>query len=234
MTPNTAVKLTFSLVLFLVGAGSTAHAQTTPVATRQGTSSVVERPGFDFGLRLGYAVPFGDMVQNTGLNDNFSSAIPFVLEAGYRFTRNISAGALFQYGFTQIKDNQVTGCGNGVSCSGSVIRLGVEGIYNFRLGTTLDPWVGLGVGYEWMNIDLVNNNGVSTSAGMSGVEFLTVQGGADHRLTPQLALGPFLSFSIARYGTFSNEARGITRSGDITDTAVHEWLQLGIRGTFSI
>ena len=233
MTPKTAAKLSFSLVLFLVGAGSTAHAQTTPVATRhRGMNSVVERPGFDFGLRLGYAVPFGDMVQNNGLNDNFSGAIPFVLEAGYRFTPNITAGALFQYAFTQVKDNPNTGCGGGVSCSGSVVRLGLEGIYNMRTGDSVDPWVGLGIGYEWMNIDLSTPGG-TTNAEMNGIEFLTVQGGGDFRLTPQLGLGPFLSFSIARYGSASFTQGGFTTSPNI-QTAVHEWLQLGVRGTFSI
>jgi hypothetical protein len=224
-------------LLSIVSAAAPARADTTtPVASAHpGKTSVIDHPGFDFGLRLAYAVPFGDQVENTSLNDTFSGAIPLVLEAGYRFTRNISAGALFQYAFGQIKGSAAAGfCNdNGVSCSGSVMRVGIEGIYNLRLDTPLDPWVGLGIGYEWGSLSGSGNN-FSFSGTDSGFEFLTLQGGGDYRLAPQFALGPFLSFSIARYGSQSVTMNGTTTSMDIGNTAVHEWLQIGVRGTFSL
>jgi opacity protein-like surface antigen len=219
--------LAVSVALFGAATAATAQAQTapTPVASTQPASaSVVDRPGFDFGMRLGYALPMGSASKDNSIRDGISGAIPIVLEAGYRFTPNITAGALFQYALAQTKN-----CDAGASCSASVVRLGIEGLYNFRMGTTLDPWVGLGIGYEWLNVS-ESAGGQSQDASLGGMEFVTLHGGADYRLSPQLALGPFLSFSLARYGSASSGSTSI----DIPNTALHEWLQLGVRGTFSI
>jgi hypothetical protein len=224
MRPKSPLVISLPFLLLVVTAAAPARAQMapTPVASAQpGMSSIVERPGFDLGLRLGYAMPFGDAAQGATLSDGISGAIPFVLEAGYRFTPNVTAGALFQYAPIQAKN-----CPTGDTCSGSVVRLGIQGLYNFRMPTVLDPWVGVGLGYEWLNLSETGQ----ADASLSGFEFLNLQGGGDYRLAPQFALGPFISFSIARYGSASSGGTSI----DIQQTAVHEWLQIGVRGTFSI
>jgi len=51
--------------------------------------------------------------------------------------------------------------------------------------------------------------------------------GAGRRLAE---VGPFLSFSVGKYGSAS--AGGT--SADIPMTAFHEWLQIGVRGTFNL
>ena len=190
--------------------------------------SVTSRPGFDLGVRLGYAIPFGDVTgdANAGLASTFSGAIPFVLEGGYRLNEQFTVGALFQYGVAQIKSDF---CGNGFSCSGSIIRFGFEGLYHFPNPGLFAPWAGAGIGYEWMNVDFSGLGG-SASAGASGVEFLTLQGGAEYRAAPQFTLGPFASFSLARYGTV--DTSGTSR--DVTNPAMHEWLQIGVRGSFNL
>ena len=80
---------------------------------------VAGRPGFDLGLRLGYAIPFGDIDGDTGdgLASAFSGAIPIVFEAGYRFNPAFTLGAIFQYAFAQLKSS-TNGCPPGESCSG--------------------------------------------------------------------------------------------------------------------
>jgi hypothetical protein len=199
-----------------------------PSAVRAQPATVTDRPGFDLGLRLGYAIPFGDIDGTSGLAAQFSGGIPFVLEGGYRLNRTFTIGALFQYAVLSVKDNG-TGCGNGVSCSGSVVRFGIEGIYNIPVASQALPWIGLATGYEWMNVD-ATAGGVTASQGANGFEFLTLQGGADFRLAPQFGLGPFASFSFARYSSVT----GGGVSTDITDPAVHEWLQIGVRGNFNL
>ena len=64
-----------------------------------------------------------------GLASQFSGGVPFVLEGGYRFNRALTVGALFQYAIISVKDNGL-GCGDDVSCSGSVVRLGAEVLYH--------------------------------------------------------------------------------------------------------
>jgi len=204
-------------------------------ALAQAEPPPTERPGLDLGLRVGYAFPFGDSTATPGdqLSSIFSGAVPLIVEAGYRINSAVTVGALFQYGIAQVKD--ANGCGTmGVSCSGSIIRLGIEGLYHFQIGSPFVPWVGLGTGYEWMNVDLSGGNG-SASVGAHGFEFINLQAGGDYHLAPQLSIGPFISFSFGRYDTAtSSNIPLLPSSADITNTAVHEWLQLGARGAFNL
>ena len=196
-------------------------------------TNVMDKPGVDFGVRLGYALPFGNTSGTEKMSDGISGAVPIVLEAGYRINANFTVGALFQYALMQVKNNDTTGCGGAVSCSGSVLRLGIEGIYNFNLDTPLSPWVGLGTGYEWMGIDL-SSGGQSGSVSTSGFEFVTLHAGGDYHVNQQLALGPFVSFSLAQYSSESISGGGMSMSMDVPDKKIHEWLQIGIRGKFGI
>ena|SRR5450755_4564492 len=221
-------KTTVRVITLVVGLliGGTARAQST---------SPTDRPGVDLGIRVGYAIPVGNIsgAAGDGMNDNFWGAIPFVLEAAYRIDGAVSVGALFQYAILQLKENTTTGCENGVTCSGSVVRLGVQGAYHFVTRPTFSPWVGVGTGYEWMNINL-SQGAASVSSTARGFEFLTLHAGAEFRRSPHLSIGPFVSFSIARYETETFETGGTSTSTDIADTAVHGWLQIGFRGVFSL
>jgi hypothetical protein len=201
------------------------------------TGPSTDRPGVDLGIRLGYAIPIGNIsgAPGDGMNDNFWGAIPFVLEAAYRINDAISVGGLFQDALLQLKDNATTGCGNGLSCSGSVLRLGVQGTYHISsLGhSTFIPWVGVGTGYEWLRLHL-SQGGTSVSSAARGVEFLTIHVGADFRQSPELSLGPFVSLSIGQYETETFETNSNSTSVTIANTALHGWIQLGVRGLFNL
>jgi hypothetical protein len=226
MRPRLRPRLSTSALLCLLstwGLAGAAHAQ--PVRP-------LDRPGIDLAARVGFAIPFGDISGDAGnsLASRVDSAIPFVLEVGYRFDAALTLGAYFQYGFLQINDNF---CGANADCSGSVVRLGVEGLYHFDLGKLVVPWVGLGVGYEWGAINASNAFG-NASESANGWEFVTLQGGGEFHILPQVAVGPYLSFSFARYGSGSGQFGNVTFSGDIQNPAVHEWLQVGVRGSFGL
>lgn len=192
-----------------------------------------DRPGLDLGVRVGYAIPFGDVDSGNGLASRLNSAVPFVFEANYRFNRTLSVGPFFQYAIAQVKDGNNLGCGNLVDCSGWVVRLGGQVIGHFDLGSIAVPWVGLGVGYEWLNVSGKTGN-LTGSVSDNGWEFATLQAGADIFVAPGFALGPFVSFSIARYGNQSGSINNGTTTSDISNPAVHEWLQLGARFAFSL
>ncbi|MFL5306792.1 MAG: outer membrane beta-barrel protein [Polyangia bacterium] len=209
----------------------------TLAATRQAAAQAgpPDQPGVDVAVRVGYAVPFGDVDGDNGdsLSSTFSGAVPFVFEAGYRFDRHFTLGPYFQYALAQVKDGAAALCGNGVDCSGSIIRLGLEALYHLDLGSAFVPWFGLGVGYEWMTFD-ASSGGRTASASAHGWEFATLQLGGDIYVAPQFAVGPFVSFSIARYDRGSLTTGNTTTTSDITNTAVHEWLQFGARFSFSL
>lgn len=202
-----------------------ATALSLPVGARaQDASEEGGHSGIDLGARVGYAIPFG-------LSNTFSSAVPFAFEVGYRLDVPLTLGGLFQYGIAQVKDS--LGCGNdGTSCSGSIIRLGIEAIYHIPLDSPYGPWIGVGTGYEWARINLSGNN-LSTTVQARGFEFVTVQAGVDVRAKWPLSLGPFVSFSVGRYGSVSENADGATPQSGSIDTAVHGWLQFGLRARLS-
>jgi len=200
---------------------------------RAGTELRPDHPGVDFAVRVGYAIPFGDVDAGNGLASRLDGAVPFVFEANYRFNRTLSAGPFFQYAIARVKDGNNLGCGDGVDCSGWVVRAGGQIIAHLDVGSIAVPWVGLGLGYEWLNVSGRVGN-ISGTVSDNGWEFATLQGGADIFVAPGFALGPFVSFSIARYGNTAGSIGTGSASGDIQNPAVHEWLQVGARFAFSL
>lgn len=191
-----------------------------------------DRAGLDLAVRVGYAIPFGDVDGDRGsLSGRVSGAVPFVIEAGYRFDRHFTLGPYFQYAIAQVQENTNTGCTGNTDCSGWVVRTGLEGLYHFDTSSVVAPWVGLGAGYEWTSYSGSAAN-VGFSASANGWEFVNVQVGGDFRLGQNVTLGPFVSFSVARYGSESGTLGGLTGSSDVTNPSVHEWLQIGARFGF--
>ncbi|HXJ23531.1 MAG TPA: outer membrane beta-barrel protein [Polyangia bacterium] len=192
------------------------------------------RTGVDMGVRIGYAVPFGDLDGSRGsLAGWVSGAVPVLIEAGYRFDQHVTVGPYFQFAFAQVKDNTNTGCGNNSDCSGWIVRAGVQGLYHLDVASVIVPWFGLGLGYEWTSYSgTIGNVGFSGNA--SGWEFVNLQVGGDFPLQQGMAVGPFIGFSIARYGSISGSLGNLTASPDVSNPALHEWLQFGARFVFSL
>jgi outer membrane protein W len=176
-------------------------------------------------------VPTGEAQKGADLSDGIKGQIPLQLDAMYRFTPNVSAGAYFSYGFAQLNGDFGDICdASGVDCAARSYRLGVQGAYNFKPGAQFDPWVGLGAGYEWASLD-VEAGTEEASMTFSGIEFATLQAGADYRVAPRFTVGPYLSMSLGRYSDLSTDG-GF--EGDIEEEAFHQWLQFGFRGTFDL
>jgi hypothetical protein len=191
--------------------------------------------GVDLGLRLGYGIPLGSSREGVSLNDYLKGQIPIWVDAGYRFTPNLSAGLYFSYGFSGLKN-----CPDGADCSAHDMRVGIEGQYRLMPNESIDPWLGVGVGLEWAGTS-VSGGGLSASATISGVEFLSLQGGADFNVADGLGVGPFVSFSLGQYNSYSSDcsapagfAAACPGSGDIDQKALHEWLMFGVRGVYGL
>jgi hypothetical protein len=199
--------------------------------------SAAEPPPADHGVeaavRLGLAIPAGSIQDGTSLDSYAGSAVPLVLEAGWRIDPSLFVGARFLYAFPQLK-NPMGSCNNGVTCDGFDMHLGVEGIYRFLADRTFAPWAGLGFGYEWASEDInrANIGGGGTFRGFEGL----LQGGGDVRLSSQLVLGPYVEVALGRFET--TDARGrigntsTETTMDIANTAVHTWISFGVRGAF--
>ncbi|HUJ27500.1 MAG TPA: hypothetical protein VLW85_15855 [Myxococcales bacterium] len=156
---------------------------------------------------------------NGGLGDQVAGQLPIWLEAGWRFSKNVYAGLYYQYAFG-FSNN----CIAGGDCGSHGMRFGIEGIYNVAPDSMIQPWVGLGVGYETMSVTF---NGADSS--YKGLELVNIQLGADFAASKQFSIGPFVSYSL--FGKFtSQDQNGV--SNDIS--AGHNWLQLGLKATVKL
>ena len=207
----------------VVLSGNSARADATPT-------------GIEVGLRTGYAIPLGDVRESTPLSDTVNGTIPIWIDAGYRFHPNAMVGAFFQYGIgllnaarrlrRQRRDRAAS------NCSASDMMFGVQFHYHLLPDQTIDPWGGVGFGYE---ILVLNDPGFANSTGAggasySGFQFVNLQIGADYKLMPNLGVGPFVMFSLGEYSGCSTPAGNCT----VQSSAIHEWLTLGIRVAYDI
>ena len=161
-------------------------------------------------LRAGVALPVGNAQAGLPMSDLVSGAVPVGVELGGRGGAT-TFGLEAEYGRAFVAN-----CPTGASCSGAVIRAGVELLHRFSPGSRASTWVGGGLGWEET---LVTRAGRSIR--VDSFELLNLKLGRDVEVSKGVLVGPFLG------GTF---AQGMQQDGaDIKDKSPHFWVQLGIR-----
>lgn len=198
--------------------------------------------GLTLGARLGFGVPSGnisDDVDASGnridpsLSDLVRHKIPIWLELGYRFNPTIWGGL-----YLELSPAWVNGdfCVPGRDCSGSDIRFGVDMQLHFSPYAQIDPWVGIGVGLEFLHVKAFDPS-VSDVSDFSwwGWELPLLEAGLDLALSPRATIGPFVSWSIASFTRYGVSTPGLPDlSGDIHDRTFHTWFQVGVKGTLKL
>jgi hypothetical protein len=183
-----------------------------------------------FGLRVGYAVVGGDAVKDGPMNEVIDGAIPVQLDLGYAVSPAITVGGYFGYGFGRLNSDISDGCDAlDLDCSASVTRVGVQGDYSFLgVSPSLVPWAGIGVGYEWAELEIEDETDT-----FSGFE-LDLQGGLDLQVSRHLRVGGFLSFGLGQFSkeTLDPDPDGV--SGSIDDKGIHGYFTIGLRGQFGL
>jgi hypothetical protein len=202
-------------------------------------------PGVELGARLGYGLPLGDVDTHGTLGDPLGETIghmvPIWMDAGYRLAPRWFAGLFFAYapgssgGALHRLCNSMTGCGfsssNGSGTPGvdlaSVfdVRAGAEVHYHLAPGKLWDPWLGAGLGYEWLHVGVP---GGETWA--SGFELVNLQAGLDVAVGTRVHLGPFAALTTAVYSWNDSLPSSSTFSGP----ALHEWVILGVRAAIDL
>jgi outer membrane protein len=172
--------------------------------------------GPSLGFRSGYGKSFGTAVDSTAESSLIQGMIPFWVDIGYRLNPKLYLGGYFQFALGMVP-------GDCPGCSANVVRFGFNLHYHLLPGDDYDPWVGIGVGYEILNLNLYPGSG---SASLRGFEVPNVQFGVDIRATDNLSAGPFITFALAEY----TSASGYAVSG--VDKKLHQWLIFGVRAVF--
>ncbi len=178
-----------------------------------------------FGVRTGLARPIGSaFAGSSALSDTIYGYVPVRLDAGYRIARHFYVGI-----DAQLAAIIPAGCTTGFSCSGMDTRLGLMVAYHFLPTKVVDPYVGVGVGYEILETKRsVGTTSVDITA--RGFELINGDIGADVRIGRSWRVGPVISGSVARYTSVA--VNGIY-STDFT-TLLHAWAMIGVRGAFEL
>ncbi len=198
--------------------------------------------GLSIGLRGAYGLPFGARsgAQGDNLSGTLTRSFPLQIDLGWRFSPNLYAGIYFQGAIASLAPGLTEGCGtDGVTCSASDLRLGVDLVYTFLPRTRFAPWIGIGGGYENAKVR-VPHAGQAVDISYKGYELPDLMAGVDFRLASALRIGPFVTLTLARFTSVETpvdpdtDQIGSTQSFGIARKAVHGWLQLGLKGTLDL
>ncbi len=196
--------------------------------------------GFEAGMRLGYAMPMGDVTgggSNSALSNLYSGMMPLWFDVGYRASPHFYIGGYFQYGVAFVGPLAGSAaypapCSGGTSCSGSVLAGGLDARYHAQPDQTFDPWVGAGIGYEVANLNMSQGNS-SGGLSFSGFQLVNLSVGGDVRTSRSFSFGPYAMFSVGQYSDCGlSGAASALGSCSVPQTAFHEWLTFGVRAAF--
>jgi hypothetical protein len=179
--------------------------------------------GLELGMRVGYGIPMGRVEGQTGgsLRQTVSSTIPLGAEIGYRLESSLFLGVYGTYSFASPAGALNDQCSSqGKSCSIGDERVGIQAQIHGPLSNRWDPWVGVGAGYEWLQL-----HAGSTTLIARGWELAQVEAGVDLKVLDSFGFGPFIALALGQYGSESLPGAQTT----VTNKAFHEWLVFGLR-----
>ena len=221
-----------------------------------------DRTGFEAGLRVGATLPVGKAGRDAfgvgrDLKDLTAWRAPVWIDVGYHFSDVMTFGAYAQIGVGGNGDAcerlQSSGAEmaelRGGDCDWSDIRLGAHGQWRLAPGAAVDPWLGLGLGYEWLSYrtaliaDITDPATGNTQAvalriaeRLGGPELL-LQGGIDFQVDDSLRIGPYASATFGKYLGDEYDCGIVTADcpagSSVEGPAFHSWLGLGLRGAYA-
>lgn len=243
----------------LAAVGIAALACTAPsVASAQSSAEAPEpyRPtshvastGVQVGARLGYAAGAGSVYSGLGVADASVGTLPVIADLGWRALPELYVGAYGQFAPVMLRENPQS-CPQGFSCAAQNWRIGLQVDYHFLPRTRLDPYVGIGGGYEILRTHVSGTTTIPLPQGPApgqvdstvvdrGWEFANLTLGFDWRASKAIGVGPFATATLARYNVREGD-RTVTVAGNVVpsaqepiDHATHAQFLFGIRGTFN-
>ena len=189
--------------------------------------------GFAVGARVSLAFPVGSILSDPGtgpllIDEMVAISIPIQVDVGLTVHRRWFVGAYVGYAWDVLQIGQ---CKVGESCSVTGLRLGLQATYAFR--DHGGPWAGLGTGWEWL-FTRYSSAEFTTRLDVGGWEYAIFQVGWDVEVSPGWMVGPWITGSVGEFSRASMSVGGRNREIVIPNRAVHGWIQLGVKGSFSL
>ncbi len=178
--------------------------------------------GLRLGLGTGLALPRGSAFLGSGeLAENMTGIVPLRIDVGYRFG-HVYVGGVARLGAVLPKD-----CPADERCSGSDVRLGIMAAWHFLPLASIDPWVGVGAGYEILSLQRESRRR-SVDFTARGFELVDFQGGVDVRPLPGLRVGPIVTGSVGQFDSVS--INGVSTRD--FKPGFHSWFTFGARASY--
>jgi hypothetical protein len=196
--------------------------------------------GLQIAVDLGYAMPFGQLdggssVGVDGIRRPNTLARFYgpqglgALEVGAKVHDHVYVGAYLAGSVGGAGTELSTDCGaSNVSCRTGLVRYGVAFRFHFRPARTLNPWAGVGLGFERASLDIRAPRGPALLE-TSGFE-APLSLGMDVRLSRYVGIGPKLDVTVAQYWSVKIELPNRVDAGKLQNQDVHAWVNLGVRG----
>jgi hypothetical protein len=176
------------------------------------------------GARLGYALPWGDFMKSWPVTDTVRSQVPIQLDLGLGLGKTLAVGAYASYGFAQPSKGWRADCDAANStCSAGALRIGAQLSLHAANTGSAGLWGGVAFGYE----ELRAKDSIP-ELGFKGYD-ATLEGGLDLPVSFGLRLGPYVSASAGQFTRVQSASEA-----DISTRELHGWIQLGLRGLFTL
>jgi len=185
--------------------------------------------GLQLGARIGYSLPTGTLAggsPSTHISDLETAAVPLGIDLGYRFAPTFYLGGTLAWG-PGIAPNAQGSCPVTASCSREDTQIRVEARVYFAPEAQVGWWMAFGAG--WEIADFSQSAGTSSVvARLTGPILADIQLGFESRKGLG-RIGPYLGVTFAEFLT---EDFNPPTSGSIQDPGVHEWITVGLRGSY--
>ncbi len=197
-------------------------------------SSNVVRP--EAGLRLAYGQPAGRMFVGEPIRDAYAGQVLLQGDMGAR-TGGTFVGLFLQAGWLSTKSDGLPACSTSLprptsdSCVAYHYGAGAQVMQHVSPELPIDPWLGLGFGFDITHVD-GSRNGVSLRSDNVSSVFAKFEAGLDLG-SDTFALGPFISWSFGTHLQRTYQELGAEKVIEHPTTALHNWLLLGIRGAYT-
>ena len=177
-------------------------------------------------------MPWGEAsdAQGDDLSARYGWQVPVLIDAGFKLQKPWFLGVYGGVGYGRVgsgNEAEQACAAEGVDCTTLSYQFGIQAQYHFGASDQLNPWLGLGGGYEIFRQTL-SSGPYSEVQQTSGLSLVKLAFGVDYRSS--FGFGPFVEISAGRFQATSTEVNGSeAHEGPVEPGAWHGFLILGAR-----